>query len=261
MRSVARRISDRYILALLKQWLVAAVEEIDKGGRRHRTTRYKDEKRGIAQGSPISPLLSNLYMRRFLLGWKTLGYQSGLKAYIVNYADDFVICCRGTATQAMESMRKMMVQLKLTVNEEKTSLRHLPHESVDFLGYTIERCYSTKTGKAYIGTRPSKKSVRKVTAKVSMLTANRMTLLDAEQVVGRLNRLLTGWGNYFYLGPVSKSYEAVDAHTRNRLRQWLCHKHKDKGKGTKRYPDEFMYDKLELVRLSKSTRDLPWAKT
>lgn len=260
MRSVARRVSDRHVLALIKQWLVVPVEEDDGRGGWRRTTRAKDEKRGVPQGAPISPLLSNLYMRRFLRGWKTLGHEQRLKACIVNYADDFVICCRGTAPAAMAIMRRMMRQLKLSVNEEKTSLRRVPKESVEFLGYTIGRCYSPKTGHAYIGTRPSKKSLQRVQARVSELTATRMTLLDAEVVVRRLNRLLIGWGNYFCLGPVSKAYRAVDAHTRYRLRQWLCHKHKRKGQGTGCYPDEYLEDTLSLVTLAVRTRDLPWAK-
>lgn len=260
MRSVARRISDRHLLALIKQWLVVPVEEDDGRGGRRRTTRAKDEKRGIPQGAPISPLLSNLYMRRFVLGWKILGHQSRLGAYIVNFADDYVICCRGTAREAMAVMRDMMCRLKLKVNEEKTSLRQLPRDSVDFLGYTIGRCYSTRTGRAYIGTRPSRKSVRRVTTRISDLTARRTTLLAADDIVQRLNRLLTGWGNYFCLGPVSKAYRAVDAHTSHRLRQWLCSKHQQTGQGTTRYPNEYLYAKLDLVRLSVRTRDLPWAK-
>jgi len=88
LQSVARRISDRHVLALIKQWLVVPVEEDDGRGRRIRTTVAKDTKRGIPQGAPISPLLSNLYMRRFLLGWKTLGLEARLQARIVNFADD-----------------------------------------------------------------------------------------------------------------------------------------------------------------------------
>jgi group II intron reverse transcriptase/maturase len=260
MRSVARRIVDRQLLALIKHWLVAAVEEDDERGNRRRSTRAKDEKRGIPQGAPISPLLANLYMRRFLLGWKVLGHQQRLKAYIVNYADDFVICCRGTAAEAMTVMRSMMQRLKLEVNEDKTGLRRIPEQSVDFLGYTIGRCYSTQTGRAYIGTRPSRKSVHRVTRAVSELTTRRVTWRSAEDTVVRLNRLLTGWGNYFCLGPVSKAYRAVDSHSRHRLRWWLCRKHKQAGKGTALYPDEYLYETLGLVCLPKQSRNFPWAK-
>jgi RNA-directed DNA polymerase len=260
MSSVARRVSDRHLLALVKQWLVAPVEEDDGRGGWRRTTRAKDKKRGIPQGAPISPLLSNLHMRRFVLGWKVLGHERRLGAYIVNYADDFVICCRGNAKAAMEVMRAMMGRLGLEVNEDKTGIRRLPHESVEFLGYTIGRCYSTRTGRAYVGTRPSRKSVRRVTQAVSGLTARRYTLVEADVVVGRLNRLLVGWGNYFCLGPVSKAYRAVDAHACHRLRQWLCAKHKRRGRGAKGYPDEHLYDTLGLVCLPRRTRNLPWAK-
>ena len=122
------------MLHLIKMWLVAPVEEIDERGRKHRTTRNKDEKRGCPQGAPISPLLSNLYMRRFVLGWKVLGHEQRLDAHIVNYADDFVICCRGTGEEAMAAMRQIMRKLKLTVNETKTRQCRVPDESFDFLG-------------------------------------------------------------------------------------------------------------------------------
>jgi group II intron reverse transcriptase/maturase len=261
MRSVARRVSDRHVLALLKQWLVCGVEEDDGHGGRRRLNPGKRRKRGVPQGAPISPLLANLYMRRFVVGWQHLGHGHRLGAHIVNYADDFVICCRpGRAAQAMACMRSMMRTLKLEVNEAKTGVSRLPQESVQFLGYTIGRCYSTHTGRAYIGTRPSKHSLRRVTRRVHELTSRRRTLLEAEQVVGELNRLLVGWGNYFCLGPVSHAYRALDAHTRARLRQWLCGKHKRQDRGTARYPDEYLYDTLGLVRLSLRTRDLPWAK-
>jgi hypothetical protein len=224
-------------------------------------TRNKDTKRGTPQGSPISPLLSNLYMRRFVLGWKTLGYQSRLRAKIVNYADDFVICCRGTAEEAMTAMRNIMSKLKLTINEEKTRMCRLPDDSFDFLGYTISRCYSPKTGRTYYGTRPSKRKVQQLCREISEVTSRRWTLLDVEDRISRLNRKLIGWSNYFRLGPVSKAYAAVDRHVSRRLRQWLCGKHKVPGRGTSRYPDAHLYQTLGLVRLSSRTRNFSWATT
>jgi hypothetical protein len=73
----------------------------------------------------------NVYMRRFVLGWKLLGYERKFRARIVNYTDDFVICCRGNADEAMHAMRNMMQRIKLTVNETKTHTCRLPEESYD----------------------------------------------------------------------------------------------------------------------------------
>ena len=259
MKSVARRVSDRHMRHLIKMWMEAPVEEIDDRGRHHRTTRNKDKRRGTPQGAPISPLLSNLYMRRFVLGWKRLGHEGRLRAYIVNYADDFVICCRGTAAQAMAAIREMMQGLRLTVNEDKTRRCRVWDESFEFLGYTIGRCYSPKTGKVYIGTKPSQKNISRLCGKISELTKPRWGFIDSEEQVGRINRKLAGWSNYFRLGPVSTAYRAVDQHTAQRLRQWLCKKHKVQGLGITRYPDAYLYRKLNLIRLEVRMRNFAWA--
>src|SRR5580700_4124616 len=206
-----------------------------------------------------SPLLSNLYMRRFVLGWKKLGHEKRFGAHIVNYADDMVICCRGHAEEALVSMRDMMSKLKLTVNETKTRVCKLPEEKFDFLGYTFGRCYSTKTGRAYIGTVPSKKRVQRICAAISDETGRNKTTLDVEDIVGKLNQMLRGWANYFCLGPVSKAYSAVDQHTRKRLRQWLCAKHQVAWPGKKRFPSASFYKVYGLVSLTERTASLPWA--
>jgi group II intron reverse transcriptase/maturase len=260
LQCVARRIVDRHILRLIKAWLVAPVDEDDGKGRTTRSRANRDSKRGTPQGAPISPLLSNLYMRRFVEGWRRLGCEQRWSAHIVNYADDFVICCKRGAPEAMAAMRRIMERLKLTVNEEKTHLCEIPRERFDFLGYTFGRCYSRKDGHAYIGTRPSKKSVKRMVASLSEVTDRRTGMLDAEEIVGRLNRKLTGWANYFCLGPVSPAYQQLDTHVRDRLRRWLCKKHKDASTGSSRFPDQFLYEKLGLVRLAPRTHDLPWAK-
>jgi len=260
MKCLARRISDGALLKLLKSWLKMPIaEDDDKTGKR-RSNPGRRAKRGTPQGAPISPLLSNLYMRRFLLGWKQRGYGRKLKAHIVNYADDFVILCRGSAEIAERLMRAMMRQLKLTINEDKTKVKRVPQDRFDFLGFTIGICYSAKTGRSYMGTYPSKKKVQQFTGHLSEMTRRNSLWKSESELVADLNRCLRGWGNYFSLGPVSKAYRAVDSHVRYRLRRWLRSKHKIQGTGTRKYPDEYLYQKLGLMRLETTTRNLPWAK-
>jgi retron-type reverse transcriptase len=105
MLCVARRVVDGNVLGLVKSWLECAVEETDPKGRTTRTTLGRDAGQGIPQGAPISPLLANLYMRRFILGWQRWSASRKLDARIVNYADDLVILCRpGTAETALAAV-------------------------------------------------------------------------------------------------------------------------------------------------------------
>jgi len=249
MKSVSRRISDSRVLRLIKMWLEAPVEETDARRRCHRTTRNKDEGRGTPQGSPLSPLLSNIYMRRFVKGWRTCGHERRLDAHIVNYADDFVICCHGTAEEAMRVMRAMMSKLKLTVNEKKTRLCRLPEETFDFLGYTLGRNYDFRTGQPYVGPRPSRKNIERFCRTIHEMTTRRTTEREVNEQIGRINSKLWGWANYFRIGTVGKAYRQIDAHVRLRVRRWLCAKFKVKGPGLTRFPDQYLYQKLHLYQL------------
>jgi hypothetical protein len=236
-----------------------AVEEEDGRGRKYRTTRNRDEGRGTPQGAPISPLLSNLYMRRFVLGWRSLGHQRRLKAFVVNYADDLVICCRGSADAALNAMREMMSRLKLTVNETKTRVCQSSKEMFDFLGYTFGRLWSPRTGRPYPGVCPSKKRIQRLCDKVTRATDRRSTSRSVAEVVADLNPMVQGWANYFSLGSVSKAYRIVDVHVGSRLRVWLQAKHKAASVGRKRFIDAATAERLGLVRLQGRRGSLPWA--
>lgn len=259
MRSVARRVSDGSMLGLIKMWLEMPVEESEGRGGRKRTTLAKDSGQGTPQGAPISPLLSNLYMRRLVLGWKTLGWEKQLQARLVVYADDLVILCRRDAEQAREAIGRIVSKLGLKVNEQKTRVCQTPPGSFDFLGYTFGRCYSPRTGRAFIGTRPGRKQIRGICRRISEMTRPRSYGKSAESMVTDLNRTLRGWGAYFSLGPVSRAYDIVDNHARHRLRQWLNGKHRSRGVQPVRHAAVCLHRDWGLHRLRTSRNNLPWA--
>lgn len=136
----------------------------------------------------------------------------------------------------------------------------LPIETFDFLGYTLGRCWSPKTRRAYIGTRPSKKRIRRLCVAIRAATEPRWTLKRAEDRVAKLNPMLIGWANYFCLGPVGPAYRAIDRYVRQRLRQWLRRKHQKPNWAISRWPDTYLNETLGLVRLVPLARRLPWAK-
>jgi RNA-directed DNA polymerase len=260
MRCVTRRVTDGQILSVVKRWLTVPVWERTSRGAILCTTEARDRKRGTPQGGTASPLLANLYFRRFLRAWYEHGHSRRLDAHVVNYADDLVICCRpGNGSEALSTMRRLMERLGLTVNERKTRIACVPEESFDFLGYTVGRFYG-KDGKPFIGTEPSRKAIQRIIERIHDETTRRWNPSPVEKRVAELNALLRGWSGYFNEGRVIRAYRIIRVYTERRLRGWLIRRTGRRGTGYRQYSDEYLYGVLGLYRLPDNRAAVAQAK-
>ncbi|MEO1194430.1 MAG: group II intron reverse transcriptase/maturase, partial [Pseudomonadota bacterium] len=247
LQSVARRIVDRNLLRLIKQWLKVPVEETDRDGRQ-RQTGGKNSNCGTPQGGIISPLLASVYMNRFLKYWRITDQGRRLSAQVVTYADDFVILSRGHADEALAWTRQVMGRLGLRLNEAKTSVRDARSERFDFLGYSFGPHRYRKDGHWYLGASPSKKSVARLKERVGDLL-HRGNQQPWPDVQVQLNSVLRGWTSYFGYGTRFLAYRAVDNYVEQRVRRFLVRRHKVLSRGTRRFSSEVLHGQLGVLHL------------
>jgi RNA-directed DNA polymerase len=249
LQCVARRISDKHVLALIKMWLKTPVEErTGTGGKR--LTGGKGSKHGTPQGGVISPLLANIYMNRFLKYWRQNGLGQRLKAHVVVYADDLVILSRRHASQAHEVLKDVMTRIGLTVNETKTKLREATTERFDFLGYTFGPYWDRRRGRRYLGAGPSAKSRQRLKAKVHALTGPG-NVLAWPVVCDQLNMLLSGWQAYFGYGTLSRTYSEVNWYVANRVRHFLRRRHKVRSRGSRQFSTACVFGDRKVLKLGR----------
>jgi RNA-directed DNA polymerase len=247
MQAIARRIVDRDMLRLIRQWLKAPVETTGGDGKR-RMEGGKASTCGVPQGGVISPLVANLYMNRFLKHWRGSGRSEAFKAQIINYADDFVILSRGYAAEALAWTDSVMGRLGLTLNRTKTCLRDARRERFDFLGYSFGPHCFRQQGRSYTGASPSKKSVQRLKDKVSaILVPGNMEAWDT--VRDTLNRLLRGWCGYFSPGSHYATDRAIEAHLYDRVRGFLARRHKLPSRGSRTISKDAVFGALGVLRL------------
>jgi RNA-directed DNA polymerase len=219
LAALQARISDRSVLQLVRMWLQTPIEDTDETGRktRHRPTA------GTPQGGVISPLLANIYLHWFeVLFYRSDGPAHWAKAELVRYADDFVVLARYQGQRLRSWIEQTLEgRFGLTINREKTKVVRLGligGTGLDFLGFTLryERSVLATTDR-YLHVGPSRKAVARVRQKLRELTAPRFCFKSAPLIVAGVNRLLTGWSQYFGYGHPRRAFAAVDHHTRLRL--------------------------------------------
>jgi group II intron reverse transcriptase/maturase len=225
MELLSKRISDRRVLKLLRQWLKAGIMEEGV---------VRTASAGIPQGGVISPLLSNVYLNELDRIWTTT---CGHLGQLVRYADDFVILCRSAsqAQAAMTRVRQILQGLRLELHPTKTRLVELGlgKEGFDFLGCHLRIVRSHFKRRNYLFRWPSRRAMKSVRSKLHDLTSRRRWagLRDIRQVIAEINPILRGWGNYFRTGNASGTFNAVDRYVRERLLRLLTRR------GGQRPPD------------------------
>lgn len=251
MKSVARRVVDGRMLGMIRGWLNVPAVQVVEGKECVVTPRGSGK--GTPQGGVISPLLANVYMHRFLRAWRDRGMGHKLRASIVNYADDFVILTRGSAAKALDWTRWVMEKIGLTINETKTSIRDAAKETFDFLGYTFGQAFNKRVRKWYMAARPSKKSVGRLRESIRAIL-HRGNMAPMDLVVRELNALLRGWGAYFSYGTTWTAYNHMDRYVLDRVRAFLCRRHKVPSQGHERFTTEAIRNQYGVGSLLNSSK-------
>lgn len=172
---------------------------------------------------------------------------------LVNYADDFVVLCRHGAAEVLETTRRWMTSIGLTLNDTKTRVCDARCEPFTFLGYTFGPMYSPRTGGRYNGAQPSKKAIARMKERIRqhLRPGNQAPW---EEVVEPLNRSVRGWAAYFTYGSVSKARSGVQRYLYQTVRRFLCRRHKVKGGGYRQFPEARVFGELGVFSFDASSR-------
>jgi RNA-directed DNA polymerase len=248
LQCVARRVSDRKLLHLIRQWLKVPVEVRDARGRMH-LSGGKKTKRGVPQGGVLSPLLSVLYMHRFIKAFRKASLDQRYGAVLVVYADDFVVLCKRNSRQVLEILRRWFTAMGLELNEQKTTVKQARTEAFDFLGYTFTMLHSYKTGVRYPGAIPSKKAIQRLKQDLREWLIRTNPRPTAE-IIATLNQKLRGWANYFRYGSVQRVRGNLEQFVYQRMRGFLRRRHQVQTRANRRFSRQYVFGALGVVSLT-----------
>jgi len=250
MATVAERIVDGAVLALIKQWLKAPVMGDSEKGKTACVGRGKGNSRGTPQGGVISPLLSNIYLHLMDRIWQRHELGRKLQAKLVRYADDFVVLCRKDVATPLHVVREILERLELELNEGKTKIVDANKEAFRFLGFELKMNVGSK-GVPYPHIKPAAKAVEKVKTRINEITARNQTWRPMDEVVRDMNRALRGWSGYFHFRNSSAVFLKVKRHAEERLRNHLRKRHKvgNWKSAMIQFPRRVLYEKHGLYKL------------
>jgi len=227
---IKQRVVDGSMLRLIKQSLTV---EVAYQGKMEPTAV------GVPQGSPISPLYSNIYLNLLDQVWHKRGYPEKLGASLHRYADDAILVCRKSAEQALEAFAAIASRMGLTINREKTRITKLT-EGFDFIGFQFVKRRSPKSGKPCIYIFPSKGAQRNIRRRIKYFTKRRAAITPVE-FVEQVNQTVRGWANYFRHTNASEAFRRLQRFINIRFRRYLNFRSKGRGFGWKKYPNAALY--------------------
>jgi len=227
---IKQRVVDGSMLRLIKQSLTV---EIAYQGKREPTTV------GVPQGSPISPLYSNIYLNLLDQVWHKRGYPEKLGASLHRFADDAILVCRKSAAQALQAFEAIALRMGLTVNREKTRITKLV-DGFNFIGFEFVKRRSPKSGKWSIYIFPSRSAQRNIRRRIKYFTKRRAPITPAE-FVEQVNQTVRGWVNYFRHTNAGNAFRSLQRFINTRFRRYLNYRHKGRGFGWKKYPNAALY--------------------
>jgi len=247
MACVCKRVADRSVLHLIRQWLKAVVVEKSEGP--DDPPQYRRPTQGTPQGGVISPLLANLYLHWFDYKFhRADGPYHWANARLVRYADDFVILAKsvgGRIERFVEQTLQAWMELKVNPDKTRTVSLSEPGVGLDFLGYTFryDRDLYDREGH-YLNLIPSAKALQRVRDKLREMTNARQCFTPVRDLIARINRTLRGWQGYFSQGYPQAAYRAVDSFTLRRLR---THLNRRSQRGYQKPKDVTWWDHLQRL--------------
>jgi len=245
LKLISLRISDGSMLKLIKRSLKVGVSINGV---------VFPTRKGVPQGSPISPLYSNIYLNLIDQLWHKRGYPKKLQASLYRYADDAILVCRKSAYPALAAFKAIARRMELTVNEDKTHITKLT-DGFDFIGFTFRKRKSPTTGKNTIYIFPAKSAQQNIRHRLKYLTSRRAPI-SPEEFVELVNPVILGWTNYFRHTNASNTFRRLQRFINVRFRRYLTYRRKGRGFGWKNFPNRNLYA-MGLIYISSGMLEYP----